>query len=118
MPSQPSTLASLRSLRFMRMALLWLALVLGLAQTVAIAHGYSHSPDETATQSAGKHPGGVAHCQSCIVAASIGGAAPPMLALQIVTAQQQQPRIAAPAAQHSAPKQRPYAIRAPPAIFS
>lgn len=106
------------SRRVVRIALLWLALVMAIAQTVALLHAYSHSPDETSSQSAGKHPGGLAHCQSCIVAASIGGAAPPGPALLLPTLGQQLPQVVAPAREHLAPQQRPYAIRAPPPIVS
>jgi hypothetical protein len=85
---------------------------------VAIQHPYSHSLGETTAQSAGKHPGGVAHCELCIVAAAIGGAAPPTPALQFAAATQDLPPVVAPAVRHHAPPQRPYAIRAPPAIVS
>lgn len=114
----PFALASLRRLRFARMALLWLVLVMALAQTVAMAHAYSHGPGETASQSAGKHPGGLAHCQSCIAAAALGSAPPPTPVLLLAAAGQQPTPSFAQPAQHSAPQQRPYAIRAPPADLS
>jgi hypothetical protein len=114
MPFRPFAHATHRSSRLARVALLWLALVLALAQTVAIRHAYSHAPGETASSSSGKHPGGLAHCHSCIVAASVGGAAPPTSALLFAATQQQLPHVAEPVAQHAAPRQRPYAIRAPP----
>ena len=116
MASPPFALVSLRSIRFARLALLWLALVMAMAQTVAIGHAYSHGPGEPATQSAGKHPGGLAHCHVCIAAAAIGGAAPPTVALILFAAAQQLPIASSRTAQHLAPQQRPYAIRAPPAI--
>lgn len=114
----PFTLASLRRLRFARLALLWLALVMVLAQTVAIGHGFNHSPAETAGQSAGKHPGGLAHCQSCVAAATLGGAPPPPPVLLLAAAGRQSPPAFAQPAQHTEPQQRPYAIRAPPADIS
>lgn len=101
-----------------RIALLWLALLLALAQTVAIQHVYSHSPGEARASSAGKHPGGLAHCDSCIVAAALGGAAPPTVALLLPMLAQQLPRVHQTAAQQPGPQYRSYAIRAPPAIAS
>lgn len=118
MAFRPSPVASLRGLRFARLALLWLALVMALAQTVAIRHSYSHSTAETLAQNAGKHPGGLAHCESCIVAAAIGGAAPPPAPLLFAALAQQLPQFLALAASHFAPQPRPYAIRAPPANAS
>lgn len=98
-----------------QVALLWLALLLGLAQTVAIQHAYSHSPGEAASTSSGKHPGGVAHCHACILAATVGGAPPPAVALPLPMLAQQLPPLASPATQFAALPHRPYAIRAPPA---
>lgn len=118
MASRPSPLASLRGIRFARLALLWLVLVMALAQTVAIRHSYSHTTAETLAQNAGKHPGGLAHCESCIAAAAIGGAAPPTSPLLFAAPAQQLPHLVALAAPHFAPQQRPYAIRAPPVAIS
>jgi hypothetical protein len=110
---------SLRNIRFTRTALLWLALLLALAQTAAIRHVYSHTLNESAAQFGGKHPGSLAQCETCIVAAALGGAAPPGPALPIAAAAQQAPLLPAPALQHIAPQQRqPYAIRAPPTAVS
>ena len=100
------------------MLLLWLALALGLAQAVAIRHGYSHNPGEITTQSAGKHPGGLAHCHSCIAAVAVGGAAPHSPTVLLLASGQQSPHPVAATVAHIAPQQRPYAIRAPPAISS
>jgi hypothetical protein len=112
-----STLASLQSrLRFARSGLLWLALLLALAQTVAIRHGYSHSVAESASTAAGKHSGGLAHCQSCIAAAAIGGAAPPPPALLLAQPITQAPLVSVASVQHAPSPYRPYAIRAPPAL--
>lgn len=118
MASRPFPFASLRGIRFARLGLLWLVLVMALAQTVAIRHSYSHTTAETLAQNAGKHPGGLAHCESCIAAAAIGGAAPPCTPLLFAAAAQQLPQLIALAGPHFAPQQRPYAIRAPPAILS
>jgi hypothetical protein len=118
MLSRPLASNSPRALRVARTALLWLALVLALAQTVAIAHAYTHVPGDTGTQSGSKHPGGLAHCDACIAAVALAGGAPPPVPLLFAAPAQQLPHVAAPAAHSLAPQQRPYAIRAPPAIAS
>lgn len=108
-------------MRSARAALLWLALalVLAIAQTIAIRHAYSHAPGESSSPSSqGKHAGGLAHCQSCVVAASMGGGAPPGAVLLLAVAATQQLAIFTVAADHSGPHERPYAIRAPPALAS
>ena len=98
--------------------LLWLALLLAIAQTIAIRHAYTHAPGEAPPTSQGKHAGGLAHCHSCIVAATLGGGALPATPLLLLAVAEQQPAIFAPAAEHASPQDRPYAIRAPPAIAS
>ena len=118
MAIRPFHFASLRGNRLARIALLWLALVMGLAQTLAIQHGYSHSPGESTTQAGGKHPGGLAHCNSCIAAATLGGAAPPAGLPLLAVATQQAPHIFTATAPRPAPQQRPYANRAPPSSAS
>lgn len=118
MASRPFALAPSRAVRCTRMALLALALLMALAQAVAIRHAYSHTPGEAATHSGAKHPGGLAHCETCIVAAAIGGAAPPGPALLPVAAALPAPDLTAAFAPRSAPPLRPYAIRAPPRIAS
>ena len=114
MASRPHPIASFSRFRFAPVALLWLALLLAAAQTIAICHGYSHAPGETSSQSAGKHPGSVTHCNSCIVAASIGGGAPPASAALLASFVRQPPPVSTPAAASFAPPHQPYAIRAPP----
>lgn len=99
------------------MVLLWLALVLAVAQVVAIRHAYTHTPGEGTNQS-GKHPGGLTHCDACIAAVALGGAAPPPAPLLFAAPAAQHPHLFAPAKQFIAPQPRPYAIRAPPAISS
>lgn len=118
MASRPPALATHRSSRAVRVALLWLALVMAIAQTVAVRHAYSHSPDETTSQSAGKHPGGLAHCHSCIAAAAFGAAPPMAAALLLPDAAQHLPPTVTAAGQRVTPQQRPYAIRAPPSVAS
>jgi hypothetical protein len=119
MASPASASRSQSNARFTRTLLFWLALLLALAQVAAVRHAYSHNPLEAGTQSTGsKHSGGVADCGLCIVAAGIGGAAPPGASLSLPVLPQQQaaatPAIAAPLAA----QQRPYAIRAPPVTAS
>ena len=118
MVSRPIAVTSRRGVRFARTALLWLALVLALAQVIAIRHAYTHVTGETTSQSGGKHPGGLAHCDACIAAVALGGAAPPPAALLIAAPAQQLPHLIAATAYSIAPRQHPYAIRAPPAIAS
>lgn len=101
--------------------LLWLALLLPLAQAVAAWHGVSHTATGLAQGSAGQpagdhkpalHP---VHCDLCLTAAAVGGGALP-------TAQQW---LVHPAARHQAPQSSPgsswlplltraYHSRAPP----
>ncbi len=104
-------------LRFARLALLCLALLLGLAQTIAILHTYSHGPDETSS-SAGKHPGGLTHCNACIVAASLGSGPLPAAALLPPAPAGFLPRVSTPVVQRVEPPDQAYAIRAPPATFA
>ena len=114
----PSALALHRNSRLLRVALLWLALLVALAQTLAVAHASTHGPDETPSQAAGKHPGSLAHCLSCIVAAAVGGAPPPASSVPIAIAAESAPLRVAPPVSHAAPQPRPYAIRAPPVLAS
>ena len=118
MPTRPQIVASPVRLRFARMALLWLALLLALAQTVAIRHSYSHGPGESSSESGAKHRGGLAHCQSCIVAASMGGGAPPTVVLALAAFVGQPTPVSPPAVRLFAPQHQPYAIRAPPVTLA
>src|SRR6187551_231750 len=81
--------------RFARIALLWLALVLAVAQVVAVRHAYSHAPGEGTSQSGSKHSGGLAHCDVCVAAAAVGTGAPPASALSIAALAQQVPSVVA-----------------------
>jgi hypothetical protein len=119
MPSRPYPLVLLRSARTTRIVLLWLALLLALAQVVAVRHTYSHTLADGASSSVPvKHPGGLGHCDLCVVAAGIGGAAPPSTALSLPVVEQQSAQVAVQAPVASALPHRPYAIRAPPVIAS
>ena len=102
--------------RVARTALLWLALVMALAQLAAIRHAYSHTPEQASTQSGGKHPGGLAHCDACIAAVALGAGAPPAVPQFFAAPDQQLPCVVAIAGHTAPPQQRPYPIRAPPAI--
>jgi hypothetical protein len=104
------------SSRFARIALLWLALVLAVGQVIAVRHAYSHAPGESSSQSGGKHSGGLAHCDACVAAAALGAGPPPASPLFFAASDQQAPLLVTPADPAVAPRQQPYAIRAPPAI--
>lgn len=114
MASRSLALARPGAVRYTRTALLALALLIVLAQVVALRHAYSHTPAEATTQSGGKHPGGLTHCGTCIVAAAIGGAAPPAATPLTVRVALQPPVVFAAVAPCREPLMRPYAIRAPP----
>jgi hypothetical protein len=118
MAFRPHACTSFQHFRFGRMALLWLALVLGAAHAIAVAHGYSHVPAEASSQSAGKHAGGLAQCGSCILAASVGGSAPPAPALFLGTVVRDPAPTAVIGAALFALPHRAYAIRAPPSLLA
>jgi hypothetical protein len=93
---------------------LWLALVLPLAQLAGAMHGYVHLPDPARAASEKHLP---APCDVCVLAAALGSTAPgtahaaePPAALQQAAPQQ---RPASPPAR-SAPSY--YRSRAPPAL--
>ena len=98
--------------------LLWLAVLVALAQVVAIRHAYSHTAGEAGRQSSGKHPGGLAQCEACIAAVALGTAAPPAVPLLFAALARQLPQLLAPVDRFVAPRLRLYAIRAPPASSS
>ena len=102
--------------RVARTALLWLALVMALAQVAAIRHAYTHTPAEASSQSGSKHPGGLAHCDACIAAVALGAGAPPAEPLLFAAPERQLPCVVAFTGHTAPPQQRPYPIRAPPAI--
>ena len=98
--------------------LLWLVLLLPLAQTAASLHLLSHAIADVSGASApadGKQAIEHAHCELCLTAAALVGAAPPVappLLPQLVTHRQQ------PATVHAAvwltPTITAYESRAPP----
>ena len=74
-------LAQRRSLTW----LLWLALLLPMAQSVASWHAHSHDGQATAARADDAQAPHATHCELCLVAAAVSGgalfAAPPALAL-------------------------------------
>jgi hypothetical protein len=119
-PMHTASFAPLRGIaRGARAWLLWLALALAAAHSVATWHAYSHSPAERVQQnpSTDQH-GGATWCGLCLAIAGIGGAAPgPVNAqLPVLSAHQQLPVPAV--REQQLPSRRPYAIRAPPVLHS
>ena len=112
--ARPRARVSPRAFRFARIALLWLALAMALAQLVAVRHVYSHVPGEAGTQTGSKHSGGVAQCDACIAAVALGAGGPPAAALVIAAIRNPSPPPITAVVASIAPQQRPYAIRAPP----
>lgn len=117
MVSRPFSRISPRAVRVARTALLLLALLLALAQVVAIRHAYTHAPAEGSSQS-GKHPGGLAHCDACIAAITLGGAAPAPAPLLFAALAAEASLLSTPEQPAVTPQRRRYRIRAPPAISS
>jgi hypothetical protein len=56
--------------------LLWLALFLPLAQTAATWHAYSHVEEQALGDAHGKQAPSLKHCDLCVAAAALSGAAP------------------------------------------
>lgn len=68
----------LRSLLQRRLAwLLWLALLLPLAQSAALAHGLTHLPARAGTQALHEGAALEAPCDLCLMAAALGAGAVP-----------------------------------------
>ena len=95
--------------------LLWLALLLPMAQSVAAWHAVSHSGPDASDDANGKQAPHPSHCDLCLTAAAISGGALPGAA----------PSLAHPAARHEVPQAafasvwlalpaRAYRSRAPP----
>ena len=100
------------------MWLLWLVLLLPMAQTAASLHGLSHATSDLARKSSpvdGKQAIERAHCELCMTGASLVGAAPasaPPQAPQLATAHPIPPTISADV--WLAPTATAYQSRAPP----
>ena len=77
--------------------LVWLALLLPVAQSAAVWHGYSHVLRSAGSHDDDKRSLPAAHCDQCLAAASVGGGAlpgsPPVL--PIAPARHERPRGAA-----------------------
>jgi hypothetical protein len=95
--------------------LLWLGLLLPMAQVAAACHALSHTSDIVNGQAEGKQAPHASHCDLCLSAAAIAGGAPPGAT----------PVFAQPALGHAPPGQafadvwlaqpvRAYLSRAPP----
>src|SRR4051794_32918025 len=104
--------------RVARTWLLWLALALAAAHSLATWHAYSHSPAETAQSSSVEKHAGSAICGLCIAVAGIGGASPEPPSLAVPVLDGQAPLPVPHVAQSPALPDRPYAIRAPPPTHS
>jgi hypothetical protein len=78
-------------LRFLRLRrhrvtwLLWLALLLPLAQGAAIGHALSHAASDLSSQESGKalH---AAHCELCLIGAALAGGGAPARPLTVLAA--------------------------------
>jgi len=109
------TCAVHRLARVSRTSLLWLALALWAAHSVATWHPYSHAPAQAAT-AGGKRHVDLADCGLCLAGTANMGGAPPMdLAALLPQAAPDSPQPVRMAFAHPAPARQPYAIRAPPA---
>jgi len=56
--------------------LVWIGLLLPVAQVAAAAHALSHARQEASRDGEGKAAIQAAHCDLCLIAAAIGGGAP------------------------------------------
>jgi hypothetical protein len=99
--------------------LLWLALLLPVAQAAAACHALSHVGDSSRSEGNGKQAPHAGHCDLCLAAAAIAGTAP----------QAAPPAFVLPALDHAlleecfaeflrVPATRAYLSRAPPIAFS
>lgn len=104
--------------RAARAWLLWLALALAVAHSMATWHPYTHSPAEAAQGSSTEKHAGSAVCGLCIAVAGIGGSAPGHSSIAMPVVEGQAPLPVAHVAQYPSLQHRPYAIRAPPPTHS
>jgi hypothetical protein len=96
--------------------LLWLALLLPMAQTAALWHGVSHVASATASSPPANDPAAhTTHCDLCLNAAALGGGALPgaPLVLHLVALRHTPPLMAA-TELWLAPASPAYQSRAPP----
>lgn len=102
--------------RATRAWLLWLALALAAAHSLAAWHAYTHSIAETANRSSDKQHAAADPCGLCVAVAGIGGATGSQPVLHLHQFEQQAPLPMRPAARPQLPQRQPYAIRAPPVL--
>lgn len=98
--------------------MLWLALGLAAAHSVAAWHVYSHtplSPPDRASHHAHSVPDA---CAVCVAVAGLGGPVGAAPAWQLPHATQPQPAPRPQLDRPQPPAPRPYAIRAPPSLLS
>jgi hypothetical protein len=96
--------------------LLWLALAVVAAHSIAAWHVYSHGLADEAAQASGKKHAASDTCVICIAIAGIGGGVPAQPTWQPERFAHEAPLPVRPAVPHRAPQPRPYAIRAPPIL--
>lgn len=101
--------------RATRAWLLWLALALVAAHSLAAWHAYTHGIAETPSRSSDKQHAGADPCGLCIAVAGIGGGPTAQPMVHLHQSAQQAPLPMRPAARQQLPQLQPYAIRAPPA---
>jgi hypothetical protein len=95
--------------------LLWLALLLPMAQSAAIWHGYSHVHVDAREHDERKQAPYAAHCELCLTAADAGGSAllGARLVLATLAARHALPQLAAGSIWQASPALA-YLSRAPP----
>jgi phosphatidylglycerophosphate synthase len=113
-PTLGSTLPGLA--RAGRAWLLWLALAVVAAHSLAAWHVYSHGLAEEAARFSGKKQAASETCAICIAIAGIGGGAPAQPTWQPERFAHEAPLPVRCPVPHLAPQPRPYAIRAPPVL--
>ena len=102
--------------RATRRWLLWLALVLLAAHSLAIWHPYTHRTIEAAGWVNGKYHIGLSDCDLCLAGTATVGGAPPPTPLLLPPQATPGPMVMRPPYVQHAPVRRPYTIRAPPII--
>ena len=107
-----------RIARASRTGLLWLALALAAAHSIAVWHAFSQNHLDARPLAGGKQLAHGQHCDLCVVAAGIGGPATAGSGIALRQFGQATPSLQRPSPQPEAMPSRPYAIRAPPAANS
>jgi hypothetical protein len=95
--------------------LLWIGLLLPVAQVAAAAHALSHASQEASRNGDGAQAAAQAHCDLCLIGAAIGGAAPSTEAPTLLTVTVSQPAVQTAAVElPPAVPELAYRSRAPP----